>query len=157
MRWDRPIPQSVIRGPLRLARAPIQAMMRRRQGRLEDYDKHTDDAARNALRGQTPPRATGPVPWQSSGRGRVLAGGRAGCAPQEGEQAAPWAGSPRARAAQAVTATRSGQAAPSRCPGRRTPAIAGMTHQEILEELPYLREEDILACLSYATDQEAQS
>ena len=87
----------------------------------------------------------------------LVAGGRAGCAPQEGEQAAPWAGSPRARAAQAVTATRSGQAAPSRCPGRRTPAIAGMTHQEILEELPYLREEDILACLSYATDQEAQS
>ena len=25
---------------------------------------------------------------------------------------------------------------------------SGMTHQEILDELPYLREEDILACLS---------
>jgi uncharacterized protein (DUF433 family) len=29
---------------------------------------------------------------------------------------------------------------------------AGMTHQEILEDFPYLTEEDILACLSYATD-----
>ena len=27
---------------------------------------------------------------------------------------------------------------------------SGMTHQEILDEFPYLREEDILACLSYA-------
>ena len=27
---------------------------------------------------------------------------------------------------------------------------SGMTHQEILNEFPYLREEDILACLSYA-------
>ena len=34
---------------------------------------------------------------------------------------------------------------------------SGMTHQEILEEFPYLREEDILACLSYAADREAQS
>ena len=34
---------------------------------------------------------------------------------------------------------------------------SGMTHQEILEALPYLREEDILACLSYAADREAQS
>ena len=34
---------------------------------------------------------------------------------------------------------------------------SGMTHQEILDELPYLREEDILACLSYAADREAQS
>ena len=34
---------------------------------------------------------------------------------------------------------------------------SGMTHKEILDELPYLREEDILACLSYVADQEAQS
>ena len=34
---------------------------------------------------------------------------------------------------------------------------SGMSHQEILDELPYLREEDILACLSYAADREAQS
>ena len=32
---------------------------------------------------------------------------------------------------------------------------AGMTHQEILEDFPYLTEEDILACLSYAADHEA--
>ena len=31
---------------------------------------------------------------------------------------------------------------------------SGMTHQEILLEFPYLREEDILACLSYAADRE---
>ena len=31
---------------------------------------------------------------------------------------------------------------------------SGMTHQEILAEFPYLREEDILACLSYAADRE---
>ena len=31
-----------------------------------------------------------------------------------------------------------------------------MTHQEILDELPYLREEDILTCLSYAADREAR-
>ena len=31
---------------------------------------------------------------------------------------------------------------------------SGMTHQEILNEFPYLREEDILACLSYAADRE---
>lgn len=30
----------------------------------------------------------------------------------------------------------------------------GMTHQEILKDFPYLTEEDILACLSYATDRE---
>ena len=29
-----------------------------------------------------------------------------------------------------------------------------MTLQEILDELPYQREEDILACLSYAADRE---
>ena len=33
---------------------------------------------------------------------------------------------------------------------------SGMTHQETLDELPYLREEDILACLSYAADREAR-
>ena len=31
---------------------------------------------------------------------------------------------------------------------------AGMTHREVLEEFPYLTEEDILACLSYAADRE---
>ena len=31
---------------------------------------------------------------------------------------------------------------------------SGMTHQEILDEFPYLRGEDILACLSYAADRE---
>ena len=29
---------------------------------------------------------------------------------------------------------------------------SGMTHEEILEEFPYLTQEDILACLSYAAD-----
>ncbi len=33
---------------------------------------------------------------------------------------------------------------------------AGMTHQEILTEFPYLTEEDIRACLSYAADRERQ-
>ncbi len=33
---------------------------------------------------------------------------------------------------------------------------AGMTHQEILDDFPYLTEEDILACLSYAADRERQ-
>jgi hypothetical protein len=33
---------------------------------------------------------------------------------------------------------------------------SGMTHQEILADLPYLTEEDILACLSYAADRERQ-
>jgi len=33
---------------------------------------------------------------------------------------------------------------------------AGMTHQEILEDFPYLTEEDIQACLSYAADREHQ-
>jgi uncharacterized protein (DUF433 family) len=32
---------------------------------------------------------------------------------------------------------------------------AGMTHQEILDDFPYLTGEDILACLSYAADREA--
>ena len=31
---------------------------------------------------------------------------------------------------------------------------SGMTHEELLEEFPYLTEEDILACLSYAADRE---
>ena len=31
---------------------------------------------------------------------------------------------------------------------------SGMTHREILKEFPYLQEEDILACLSYAADRE---
>lgn len=31
---------------------------------------------------------------------------------------------------------------------------AGMTHQEILDDFPYLTEEDIRACLSYAADRE---
>ena len=33
---------------------------------------------------------------------------------------------------------------------------AGMTHEEILSDFPYLTEEDILACLSYAADRERQ-
>jgi len=31
---------------------------------------------------------------------------------------------------------------------------SGMTHLEILRELPYLTEEDIRACLAYAADRE---
>jgi uncharacterized protein (DUF433 family) len=31
---------------------------------------------------------------------------------------------------------------------------AGMTHQEILADFPYLTEEDILACLAFAADRE---
>jgi uncharacterized protein (DUF433 family) len=31
---------------------------------------------------------------------------------------------------------------------------SGMSHQEILDDFPYLTEEDILACLSYAADRE---
>lgn len=34
---------------------------------------------------------------------------------------------------------------------------AGMTHEEILSDFPYLTQEDILACLSYAADREKQS
>ena len=33
---------------------------------------------------------------------------------------------------------------------------SGMTRQEILADFPYLTEEDILACLSYAADRERQ-
>ncbi|WP_438822816.1 DUF433 domain-containing protein [Planktothrix pseudagardhii] len=31
-----------------------------------------------------------------------------------------------------------------------------MTYQEILDDFPYLTQEDILACLSYAADRERQ-
>ncbi len=31
---------------------------------------------------------------------------------------------------------------------------SGMTHAEILRDFPYLREEDILACLAFAADRE---
>ncbi|MEM9537648.1 MAG: DUF433 domain-containing protein [Cyanobacteria bacterium P01_E01_bin.45] len=31
---------------------------------------------------------------------------------------------------------------------------AGMTHQDIIEDFPYLTETDIRACLSYAADRE---
>lgn len=31
---------------------------------------------------------------------------------------------------------------------------AGMTHPEILEDFPYLTQNDILACLAYAADRE---
>ena len=34
---------------------------------------------------------------------------------------------------------------------------AGMTHQEILEDFPYLTEQDILACLSFAAERERQT
>lgn len=33
---------------------------------------------------------------------------------------------------------------------------AGMSHEEILADFPYLTEEDIRACLSYAADRERQ-
>ncbi len=34
---------------------------------------------------------------------------------------------------------------------------AGMTHDEIRADFPYLTEEDILACLGYAADRERQT
>jgi uncharacterized protein (DUF433 family) len=34
---------------------------------------------------------------------------------------------------------------------------AGMTHEEILADFPYLTDQDIQACLSYAADRERQS
>jgi uncharacterized protein (DUF433 family) len=34
---------------------------------------------------------------------------------------------------------------------------SGMTYQEILDDFPYLTQEDILACLSYAADRERQT
>ena len=33
---------------------------------------------------------------------------------------------------------------------------AGMTHREVLDDFPYLTEDDILACLSYAAERERQ-
>ena len=33
---------------------------------------------------------------------------------------------------------------------------SGMTHQQILDDFPYLTEEDIRACLQYAADREHQ-
>ena len=33
-------------------------------------------------------------------------------------------------------------------------SASGMTHSEILEDFPYLTQEDILACLSYEADRE---
>jgi len=33
---------------------------------------------------------------------------------------------------------------------------SGMTYEEILNDFPYLTQEDILACLSYAADRERQ-
>ncbi len=32
--------------------------------------------------------------------------------------------------------------------------VAGMTHQEIIDDFPHLREEDILASLAFAADRE---
>ena len=34
---------------------------------------------------------------------------------------------------------------------------AGMSHQEVLADFPYLTEEDIRACLAYAADREKRS
>ncbi|NJL37278.1 MAG: DUF433 domain-containing protein [Leptolyngbyaceae cyanobacterium RM2_2_4] len=34
---------------------------------------------------------------------------------------------------------------------------SGMTYEEILEDFPYLTQEDILACLGYAADRERQT
>jgi uncharacterized protein (DUF433 family) len=34
---------------------------------------------------------------------------------------------------------------------------AGMTYQELLDDFPYLTQEDILACLSYAAEREQQT
>jgi uncharacterized protein (DUF433 family) len=34
---------------------------------------------------------------------------------------------------------------------------AGMTYQELLDDFPYLTQEDILACLSYAAKREQQT
>ncbi|VXD22156.1 conserved hypothetical protein [Planktothrix serta PCC 8927] len=34
---------------------------------------------------------------------------------------------------------------------------SGMTYKEILDDFPYLTQEDILACLSYAADRERQT
>ncbi|MGI0480672.1 DUF433 domain-containing protein [Geminocystis sp. CENA526] len=34
---------------------------------------------------------------------------------------------------------------------------SGMSYEEILQDFPYLTQEDILACLSYAADRERQT
>ena len=34
---------------------------------------------------------------------------------------------------------------------------SGMTYQEVLEDFPYLTQEDIFACLAYAADREQQT
>jgi uncharacterized protein (DUF433 family) len=34
---------------------------------------------------------------------------------------------------------------------------SGMTYEEILDDFPYLNQEDILACLSYSVDYEQQT
>ena len=34
---------------------------------------------------------------------------------------------------------------------------SGMTYEEILDDFPYLTQDDILACLSYAADRERQT
>lgn len=34
---------------------------------------------------------------------------------------------------------------------------SGMTYEEILDDFPYLTQEDILACLGYAADRERQT
>ena len=34
---------------------------------------------------------------------------------------------------------------------------SGMTYQEVLEDFPYLTQEDIFACLSYAANREQQT
>jgi uncharacterized protein (DUF433 family) len=34
---------------------------------------------------------------------------------------------------------------------------SGMTYEEILDDFPYLTQQDILACLSYAADRERQT
>ena len=39
-------------------------------------------------------------------------------------------------------------------PSSRKGFDEGMSQEEILEDFPYLRKEDILACLSYAADRE---
>ncbi|MGE5655311.1 MAG: DUF433 domain-containing protein [Actinomycetota bacterium] len=34
---------------------------------------------------------------------------------------------------------------------------SGMTYEEVLDDFPYLNQEDILACLSYAAERERQT
>jgi uncharacterized protein (DUF433 family) len=35
--------------------------------------------------------------------------------------------------------------------------VSGMTYEEILDDFPYLTQEDILGCLSYVADRERQT